>query len=123
MCKVLVCGGRDFNNTKLLTKTLNQLKRQLLIEVIIEGDGRGADRMAGFWARKNKIDNIKFPAEWDKHGKGAGFKRNLKMLDENPDYVIAFEGGKGTKHTVDNALKRGIAVIKVTNKSLTLLTK
>lgn len=123
MCKVLVCGGRDFNDTKLLTKSLNQLKRELLIEVVIEGDGRGADRMAGYWARKNKLSNLKFEAKWDKDGKAAGFIRNLKMLDEEPDYVIAFEGGKGTQHTIDNALKRGIAVIKVTNKGLTLVTK
>ena len=32
------------------------------------------------------------------------------MLDEKPDEVIAFQlnSSKGTQHTIDNALKRGI---------------
>lgn len=38
--------------------------------------------------------------------------RNLAMLDEKPDLVIAFQinGSAGTQHTIDQARKRGIPV-------------
>jgi hypothetical protein len=80
--RVLVCGSRIFDHKEKLFKVLDQLHKDVGIDVIIEGDAKGADRMAGFWARKNKIDNLKFPADWDKYGRGAGYIRNMQMLTE-----------------------------------------
>jgi predicted Rossmann-fold nucleotide-binding protein len=55
-----------------------------------------------------------FPANWPKHGKGAGFIRNQQMLNEGkPDLMIAFPGGKGTADMIEKAIKAGIKVIEV----------
>ena len=45
--RVLVCGGRDFNDWDLLHEVLNGLNNDKAIDCIIEGDARGADRLAG----------------------------------------------------------------------------
>ena len=51
---------------------------------------------------------MEMPADWTKHGKAAGPIRNQKMLDECPDLVVAFPGGKGTADMVRRAMKAGI---------------
>lgn len=115
--KILVCGGRDFTNVHLLHKTLDHLLKEYKFDTIIEGDARGADRMAGRWADENHLEHLIFPAQWQKFGNRAGPIRNLQMLDEGkPDLVIAFPGGKGTAHMVKIARGRGIRVLEVKDR-------
>jgi hypothetical protein len=93
MTRVLVCGGRNFADQALLDATLDRLMKRYSIDAVIEGNGRGADRMAGYWARKNGIDNLKFPADWNRHGHAAGPIRNQQMIDQGrPDLGDRFPG-------------------------------
>lgn len=112
--RLLICGGRKYTDAQKMYAFLDKIKEGMQIDAIIEGNAKGADRLAGFWARKNKIDNLKFPADWDKHGKAAGFLRNQQMLDEGkPDLVIAFPGGNGTADMVRRAREAGVEVVEV----------
>lgn len=117
MARVLVCGGRDFTQSAELYRYLDILHQRDEIDVVIEGDARGADRMAGYWAQTRHITNLKFAIEqedWDKYGKGAGHRRNTRMLVEGkPDLVIAFPGGRGTANMVRQAKEAGVEVIEV----------
>lgn len=109
--RLLVCGGRDFRDTKLAYRVLDRLNRAHGIDVVIEGDARGADRIAGYWARRNRIDNIKFRADWDTHGLAAGTIRNGQMLAEGkPDMVLAFPGGRGTADMIRRARAAGVPI-------------
>lgn len=112
--KVLVCGGRDFTDKTFVYGVLDGLHRARMIDVIIEGDATGPDRMAGYWARKNHIADLKFRADWQKHGRAAGPIRNKQMLDEGkPDMVLAFPGGRGTANMVKQAQSSGFEVVQV----------
>jgi hypothetical protein len=112
--RLLVCGGRRFSDRTLLNQTLDALQKTEIIDVLIEGNATGADRLAGCWARTRQIDNLKFPADWAKHGRAAGPIRNQKMLTEGrPDLVIAFAGGKGTSDIVKRARAAGVIVIEI----------
>jgi hypothetical protein len=112
--RVLVCGGRDFSDRDLLFRTLDDLRREQVVNVIIEGNASGADRLAGYWARKHHIKNKKFPADWEKNGKAAGPIRNARMIAEGkPDLVIAFPGGEGTANMIAQAKEAGIDVVEV----------
>ena len=111
--RVLVCGGRDFSDSAALYRKLDWFARKHLVDVVIEGDARGADRMAGYWARKRRIENLKFPADWGRWGKRAGYVRNVEMLEKGkPDVVLAFPGGRGTEMMTGLARERGIQVIE-----------
>lgn len=107
--KVLVCGSRSFDRPLMIRKRLEQLPRG---SEIIHGAARGADTVAACYARALGIPETAYPADWRGKGKRAGFIRNLEMLDQKPDLVIAFWDGKstGTKHTIDEARKQGIQV-------------
>jgi hypothetical protein len=114
--KVLVCGSRDWESADSIYERLVPLKLEAFKRgdkvTLIHGNAPGADRLARNLGIGLNFDVQTFPADWEKHGKRAGILRNLQMLDENPDLVIAFQrnGSRGTQHTIDEARKRGIPV-------------
>lgn len=70
--------------------------------VVIHGDARGADTIAGRLAEESGLRVIAFPAAWGRYGRAAGSLRNAQMLEEGrPDVVYAF--------AVDLAMSRGTA--------------
>jgi hypothetical protein len=107
--KVLVCGSRDWLDERAIYE---RLRRFAIGTVLLHGDARGADRLAAGVGRLLGFVVRAFPADWDRHGKKAGILRNLAMLDEQPDLVLAFRvnGSRGTTHTIEAARRRGIPV-------------
>lgn len=79
---------------------------------LVSGGAKGGDRYAEIYAKNRNIQiTIHYP-EWDKYGKSAGFRRNLKIV-EDADIVVAVWDGesKGTRHTITEARKSGKKVI------------
>jgi len=107
--KVLVAGGRDFDDYDRLKSDLDTLKPT----TIISGMARGADSLGAIYASKH-CGLQTFPADWNRYGKSAGYKRNQQMLDEGkPNLVLIYWDGtsKGTGHMVDIAKKAGIKTV------------
>lgn len=95
--KVLVCGGRYYDDEDLVNIVLDRIHGETPITAIVHGGAQGADYLGGLWARKHGIKEIVYRAQWGLHGRAAGPIRNQEMLDkEKPDMVLAFPGGKGT---------------------------
>lgn len=112
--RVLVCGGRNYNNAMQLGSWLESIRAERGIDCIIHGGAPGADRMAGRFADWVEIPTQVFPADWKTHGKAAGPIRNALMLREGrPDLVVAFAGGKGTANMVKKARQAGVEVLEV----------
>lgn len=121
--RVLVCGGRDFADTAKVFTTLDQIAfaepgaNWPTITQIIHGGARGADTLAGAWAKAWGIPCREFAItseEWDQHGKRAGYLRNKRMLDEGkPHLVVALSGGRGTAMMVKLSRDAGVKVIEV----------
>lgn len=109
--KVLVTGGRTFNDRDWLWAGLDLLNSMHPITEIIEGGAPGADVRAGEWAYHREVRCTVVPAQWEKHGRGAGFIRNGEMAALKPDYVLACPGGKGTAHMVEVATAAKLRVI------------
>lgn len=111
--KVLVCGGRNFNDALTLGSWLGGIhKNNGPITLLIEGGAPGADFMARKFAEWQGIPVQTFEADWETHGRAAGPIRNKQMLDEGkPDLVVAFEGGIGTANMVRQAREAGVKVL------------
>ncbi len=107
--RLLVCGGRDFDNRHGLFRVLDGIASRNNVKAIIHGAARGADKLAGEWAKRNLVEELAFPADWERHPKAAGPIRNQQMLDEGkPTHCIAFPGGRGTADMVARAKKAGL---------------
>ncbi|MCO6500258.1 MAG: DUF2493 domain-containing protein [Vicingus serpentipes] len=109
--KVIIAGGRDFNDWGYLRRAcMDTLKHAISTMeyeiVVISGKARGADTLGEKFAESQDMRVLSFPANWETHGKKAGFIRNEQMAEEG-DMLIAFWDGKskGTKHMIDLALK------------------
>lgn len=111
--RVLVCGGRDYDNRDHIWNTLCHLDAKRRIEVIVHGCAPGADTEGMLWAQANNRKHAPFAADWKAHGRAAGPIRNARMLEEGkPDFVLAFPGGRGTKDMIEKAERAGVRVVR-----------
>ena len=108
---ILVCGSRTWTSADQTLRLARRLA-ELRPTQIIAGGAVGADQIAENWAKRNSIPVLVCTPNWNKFGRSAGIKRNNQMLDMKPDLVLACWDGqsKGTKHTIDEAERRGIRV-------------
>lgn len=110
--RVLVCGGRHYNNRDHIHNVLCDLDALVgPIACIIHGCASGADSEAYIWSQMACAYHAPFRADWRTHGKAAGPIRNQRMIDEGkPDLVVAFPGGRGTADMVRRARSAGVEV-------------
>lgn len=112
--KVLVCGGRNFANKQRLFDVLDAFDHAHGIDTLIHGGARGADTLAGLWAKERGVTVWVHPADWAKHKTAAGPIRNRDMLERGqPDLVIAFAGSNGTADMIRAAMAAGVKVQQV----------
>ena len=107
--RVLICGSRNWPEPLTIKRRVLALAENT---IIIAGKASGADRIAARFARARGMEVIELPAQWQRHGKRAGYLRNVEMLEMGPKLVIAFQhnGSRGTQHTINEARKRKIPV-------------
>jgi hypothetical protein len=117
--KIAVVGSRSFNDYGYMQARLDALyitvKDSLNIE-LVSGGARGADELAERYAEERKVMMLVYPADWDKYGKSAGYRRNQQIVDY-AEMVVAFWDGesKGTKHSIDLAVKQNKQVLIYTD--------
>jgi hypothetical protein len=110
--RVLVCGGRYYENTDAVHQDLIRFHWRNPINVIIHGGVSGAGVAAEAWARRNRVDVVRYPPNWECLGKRAEKLRNDFMLtDSRPDFVIVFPGGRDTADLAAKAMAAGIQVL------------
>lgn len=112
--KVIVAGGRNFNNYELLKECMNKALREIQkthdIE-IVSGTANGADTLGEQYAQDFLYPVKRFPADWKSHGRAAGIKRNTQMA-EYADALVAFWDGvsRGTKNMIGQAKEHKLQV-------------
>lgn len=116
--KLIVAGGRDFNDYELLSTTVMYLANRVYQASqvsIVCGMARGADMLGHHFATEHDVKVYEFPANWSGLGKRAGFMRNTEM-GKFADSLVVFWDGKshGTKHMMDfmTQLGKPVHVVK-----------
>ena len=111
---VLICGDRNWTDASAIEREMIRHGLDPQRDTIMHGAARGADSLAGQYAKAHGFPVKVFPAQWDTYGRSAGPIRNKQMLDENPDLVLAFHPNiaksKGTGHMVRIARAKGTPV-------------
>lgn len=125
--RVIIAGGRLFNDAKMLFQVCDFMLSKYLPENIEVVSGHcvvkklvdvgifGADLLGETWAASIGASVRTFPANWAKFGKAAGPIRNAEMA-EYADALIAFWDGKsdGTGDMIKKAKALGLKVKVVT---------
>ena len=118
--KVIIAGGRHFDNYDLLKERCDYYLQNKMKEgrvVVVSGHATGADALGERYAQERGLMCDAHPADWNKHGRAAGPIRNAEMAEE-ADALIAFWDGVsiGTKNMIDTAKSKGlkVAVVKYT---------
>lgn len=105
--KTIIAGGRDFTNYEFAREKLLEYE----ITEIISGGARGADQIGEQFAREQNKPLKVFPADWNKYGKSAGYRRNEQMAEYGEQLIAFWDGkSKGTKHMIDLAVKNKLKV-------------
>lgn len=119
--RILVCGGRNYADRARVFGVLDAIGADIITH-IIQGGADGADALAREWALARCVPLTTYPANWSKYGKRAGPIRNHQMAKEERARktlhgatvrVLAFPGGRGTRHMANLAREVGLSVTEV----------
>ena len=117
--KLIVAGGRDFKDYRLLKETLDSFQQEHgNITEVISGTAKGVDKLGEQYANENNIQIKRFVPDWEGLGKKAGHVRNRQMGDyakEHGGMLVAFwdKQSRGTKGMIDYATKIGLKSVVV----------
>jgi hypothetical protein len=93
--KVIVAGSRSI--TDYFEVKLAILLSGFEITEVFSGDARGVDKLGEMWAKDSKIPIQKFPADWERYGRAAGFRRNRQMARAADALIAIWDGSsRGT---------------------------
>lgn len=122
--KVLVCGGRKFDDEKFLYDILDAMHAEFKFTEIIHGGAFGADKLAGKWASERGIKETVYRPNYSKYPPHiAPFRRNTVMAQQKPNLVVAFPGGNGTADMVKKAQRHKLNIIILDEAPQGLLRK
>ena len=110
--RVIIAGSRDVTELKHVILAVHNSGFD--ITEVLCGMARGVDELGYIWAEENNIPIAKFPADWDKYGKSAGYKRNEEMA-KHADALIAIRKNKskGTTHMLNIAKDYSLKIYQI----------
>ncbi len=113
--RVVIAGSRDFDNYELLKQKMDKILSKRIANneeiIIISGTAKGADKLGERYAKERGFKIERYPADWNKFGKRAGYLRNEQMAKVADACVCFWDGqSKGTKHMIDLANKYNLAI-------------
>jgi len=111
--RVIICGGREFSDEKRLSESLDALHGVGPITVLIHGNVTGAGIIAERWARRNGINVVRYPPNWEAFGRRAeGIRNSFMLSDSRPDCLVLFAGGDNTRDLHTRAQAAGIPIVR-----------
>ena len=105
--KVIIAGSRSIDSLDHIEKAV--VRSKFIVDEIVSGTARGADRYGEIYARLHDIYLTRMPANWNLHGKSAGYKRNVEMAEYADAVIVIWDGvSKGSKHMMNIAEARSM---------------
>lgn len=132
MARILITGSRSWDDGVLIATAIEQCIEDLAPArpVLVSGAcPDGADAIAEYVAAEVfGLEVERHPADWQAHGRSAGFRRNAEMVDLGADVCLAFisycnsprcdkpglHPSHGASHTADLAERAGIPTHRFT---------
>jgi hypothetical protein len=107
--KTIIAGSRTIDKYNLVCEAVTNSGFD--ITEIVSGGAKGVDEVGERYGKNHAIPVRIFPADWSTHGRSAGPIRNKKMAEYADALVAIWDGSsKGTKHMLNEANDRGLAI-------------
>jgi hypothetical protein len=107
--KVIIAGSREGFDKYDIYIAIKE--SGFTVDEVVSGGARGVDSLGESYANRCNIPIKRFPADWDTHGKAAGYLRNREMALYADALIALWDGqSKGTKHMIDLATKEGLQI-------------
>lgn len=117
MFKVIIAGSREFDNYDMLKEKCDKILSRKVNEgeeiVIVSGTARGADTLGEKYAEEKGYKIERYPANWDKYGKRAGYLRNKKMAEVSNACIVFLSSkaeNKGSKMMISIATEEKLLI-------------
>ena len=115
--RVLITGSRTWDDEETIRAALDAVAGSAAaagfdrLTVVHGACPQGADAIADAWVRAHPAATAeRHPANWQKHGRGAGMVRNRAMVKRGADLVLAFirDDSPGATQCADAAVEAGL---------------
>lgn len=128
--RVIIAGSRLYETDPKYPEKYHNMRDIMLEKIkslnldpdkdfIVSGTAEGADKMGEKIAKEMGIKVLRYPANWKKFGKAAGYKRNYEMGILSTEAIIFWDGvSKGSKSMADIMfnLKKPYEIININPK-------
>lgn len=109
MTKVVVAGSRDIHDEATVHRAIENSGFEPT--EIVSGGADGVDDLGEAWAEENNVAVERKNADWDRHGKSAGPKRNKEMARYADKVVVVWDGeSTGTRNMITTAMKNRLPI-------------
>jgi hypothetical protein len=86
--RIMITGSRTWTDRTAIAHAISGCLRSVgtsiggagPFPIVVHGGARGADQLADVVARNWGWTPERHPADWDRHGRAAGFRRNAAMV-------------------------------------------
>lgn len=105
--KLVIAGSRTLFSKYLVHSAFENLHVKVEnISEVVSGHANGIDRAGEKWAAWFGVPVVLFPADWDTHGKSAGYIRNRQMAEYGDRLLAIWDGhSKGTLNMITEMQK------------------
>lgn len=115
--KVIVAGSRSIDSYTIVKKAIEDSNFD--VAEIVSGTANGVDTLGFIYSTLKKISVKEFPADWDKHGKSAGYIRNKTMAQYADALILIWDGDSdGSRNMLEimKSMNKPYFVINLKNK-------
>lgn len=95
--RTIIAGSRDCTDKRELLAALTNCG--WIPTAVISGAARGADKLGEIWAAEHNVPCEHYPADWNRHGKAAGYRRNEQMAESAEALIALWDGMSRARST------------------------
>jgi hypothetical protein len=100
--KVIIAGSRVITDSAIVEKAIAEAGFN--VSEVVSGHANGVDKVGENWAWRRFIPVRCFPADWNRHGKSAGVRRNEQMAAYAEGLIAVWDNqSRGTQHMIECA--------------------
>lgn len=107
--KVIIAGSRNIEDPRLVEEAIRDSGFE--VTTLVSGCAMGVDIVGIMWAEDHNIPILRFPANWSKYGRRAGFIRNKEMSEVGEALIAVWDGeSNGTKNMISLMRAKNVPV-------------